>query len=99
MRNQQARGNPQTVQIKLTPEDNEAINRLAQQLAASTSPEDRLKNQQDLQKTPADQLQYIKAKVVDLMAAYFRDRTFKERRHQSAYFQDLATENSGATEN
>ncbi len=82
IQNQQPRPNPQTVQLKLTPEDNEAINRLAQQLAATTSPEDRRKIQQNLQNMPADQLQNIKAKGVDPMAAYFRDRATKEWRRQ-----------------
>jgi Mediator complex subunit 15 len=82
MQSQQPRPNQQMVQIKMTPEDNEAINRIAQQMAATTSPEDRRKIQQNLQNMPADQLQNIKAKGVDPMAAYFRDRATKEWRRQ-----------------
>lgn len=88
MQGQQARPNLQNlqnvpaVQIKMTQEDNDAINRLAQQLAATTSPEDRRKIQQNLQNMPADQLQNLRAKGVDLVAAYFRDRATKEWRRQ-----------------
>jgi hypothetical protein len=80
--NQQPRPNPQPGQMKMTPEDNEAINRLAQQLAATTTLEDRRKIQQNLQKIPADQLQNMKARGVNPMAAYFRERATKQWRHQ-----------------
>ena len=82
MQNQQSRTNPQNVQLKMTQEDNEAINRLAQQLAATTSVEDKRQIQQNLQKMPPGQLQNIKAKGVDPMAAYFRDRATKKWRCQ-----------------
>ncbi len=82
MQNQQPRPNPHTMQLKMTPADNEAINRLAQKLAAMTSPEDRQKIQQNLNSMPQEQLNNIRAKGLDPMAAYFRDRATKEWRRQ-----------------
>ena len=80
--NQQPRSNPQPGQVKMTAEDNEAINRLAQRLAATTTLEDRRKIQQNLQNMPADQLQNMKARGVDPIAAYFRERATREWRRQ-----------------
>lgn len=82
MQNQQPRPNPQTIPLKMTQEDHGAINQLAQKLAATTSPEDRRKIQQNLNSMPQEQLNNIRAKGVDPMAAYFRDRATKEWRRQ-----------------
>ncbi|KAF7509303.1 hypothetical protein GJ744_008197 [Endocarpon pusillum] len=82
MQNQQPRPNPQTMPLKMTQEDHGAINQLAQKLAATTSPEDRRKIQQNLNSMPQEQLNNIRAKGVDPMAAYFRDRATKEWRRQ-----------------
>ena len=80
--NQQLRPNAQPMQMKMTPEDNEAINRLAQQLAATTTAEDRRKIQQNLQALPAEQLQSMKARGVDPIAVFFRERATKEWQRQ-----------------
>ncbi len=82
IQNQQPRPTIQTMQLKMTQEDNEAVNRLAQKLAATTSPEDRRKIQHNLNSMPQEQLNNIRAKGVDPMAAYFRDRATKEWRRQ-----------------
>jgi hypothetical protein len=82
MQSQQHRQNPQVAQLKMTPEDNEAIHRLSQQLAARTSAEDKRKIQHGLQSMPPEQLQNMKAKGIDPMAAYFRSQATKEWRRQ-----------------
>ena len=81
---------------KMTPEESEKINRLARQLAQNTSQEDmhRLKQSLAQHMTP-EKMQAYKAKGIDPLAAWFRERAMRDLRRQRQGFMSNNADDTG----
>ncbi len=83
MQNQQQRQNPQAgAAMRWSKEDNEAINKLAAQMAEQTPPADIAKIRANLDNMSAQQREQMAQKNVDPLLFFFRTQASKEYRRQ-----------------
>lgn len=82
---QQPRPNQQAGPLKITPQDNDAINRIAHQMVMATSVDDKRKIQQNIMSTMSEeQLQNMRVRGIDPVAVYIRDRAVKQWKAQQS---------------
>ena len=98
--NQQQRPNPHDPRMLLTKQENDAINKLAAQMAEKTSKEDLAKIRANLENMTPEQRQTMTQKGVDPLVFFFRTQATKEwRRQKTASTNGIAGLGTGGNAN